>query len=168
MHPQDEKNTTFRTPLGVYYYIYIAMAFGLKNTGATYQSSMRIIFKEHLRKTIECYVNELAIKSKKKKDHLQDLRMVFDLMRKYKLKMNPIKSFLGVSRGKFLGFIVTLKGIYLDPDKVKTIQKMQPPRNLKELRRLQGRLAYIRHFISNLSRSCQPFSKLMRKGVSFV
>ena len=58
-------------------------------------------------------------------------------------KMNPTKSFLRVSSGKFLGFIVTSKGIHLDPDKIKAIQDMQPPKNLKELRGLQGRLAYI-------------------------
>jgi len=84
-------------------------------------------------------------------------------MRAYLLKMNPIKSFLGVSSGKFLGFIVTSKGIHLDPDKVIAIQSMQPPKNLKELRGLQGRLAYIRRFIENLSGRCQPFTRLMKR-----
>ena len=78
-------------------------------------------------------------------------------MRAYQLKMNPTKSCLGVSSGKFLGFIVTSKGIHLDPDKVKAIYSMQPPKNLKDLRGLQGRLAYIRRFIANLSDHCQPF-----------
>ena len=68
---------------------------------------------------------------------------MFDIMRTYKLKMNPTKSFLSVSSGKLLGFIITSKGIHLDPDKVKAIQSMQPPKNLKELRGLQDRLAYI-------------------------
>ena len=93
---------------------------------------------------------------------------MFDLMRAHQLKMNPTKSFLGMSSGKFLGFVVTTKGIHIDPDKVKAINELQPPRNLKELRGLQGRLAYIRRFISNLSGKCQPFSKLAKKGVSFV
>ena len=82
--------------------------------------------------------------------------------------MNPAKSFLGVASGKFLGFVVTSKGIHLDPEKIRAIQEMPPPRSLRELRGLQGRLAYIRRFISNLSGRCQPFSKLMKKGVSFV
>jgi len=82
--------------------------------------------------------------------------------------MNPTKSFLGVSSGKFLGFIVTSKGIHLDPDKVKAIQNTHPPKNLKELKGLQGRLTYIRRFIANLSGRCQPFTRLMKKGVSFV
>ena len=93
---------------------------------------------------------------------------MFDIIRAHQLKMNPTKSFLEVSSGKFLGFIVTSKGIYLDPDKVKAIQSMHPPRNLKELRGLQGRLAYIRRFIANLSGRCQPFTRLMKNGASFV
>jgi len=75
---------------------------------------------------------------------------------------------LGVSSGKFLGFIVTSKGIHLDPDKIKAIQSMHPPKNLKELRGLQGRLAYIRRFIVNLSGRCQPFTQIIKRGVSFV
>ena len=65
-------------------------------------------------------------------------------------------------------FIVTSKGIHLDSSKIKAIQVMQPPKNLKELRGLQGRLAYIRRFIINLSGHCQPFTRLIKKGVSFI
>ena len=108
---------------------------------------MSIIFRDHLRKTVECYVDDIAVKSRDKNDHLRDLRTMFDIMRAYRLKMNPTKFFLGVSTGKFLGFIVTSKGIHLDPDKVKAIQNVHPPKNLKELRGLQGKLAYIRRLI---------------------
>jgi len=117
---------------------------------------------------VECYVDDIAIKNRDKNDHLRDLKTIFDIMRAYQLKMNPTKSFLGVSSGKFLRFIVTSKGIHIDPDKVKTIQSMQPPKNLKELRGLQGKLAYIQRFIANLSGHCQPFTRLMKKGISFV
>ena len=132
MYPDDEKHTSFRTPLGVY--CYTVMPFELKNAGATYQRAMSTIFCDHLRKTVECYVDDIAVKSRNKNEHLRDLRTMFDIMRAHQLKMNPTKSFLGVSSGNFLGFIVTSKGIHLDPDKVKAIQSMHPPRNLKELR----------------------------------
>ena len=134
------------------------MPFGLKNAGATYQRAMSMIFRDHLRKTVECYVDDIAVKSRDKNDHLRDLRTMFDIMQAHQLKMNPTKSFLGVSSGKFLGFIVTSKGIHLDPEKVKAIQNMHPPKNLKELMGLQGRLAYIRRFIANLSGRCQLFT----------
>jgi len=86
----------------------------------------------------------------------------------HQLKISLAKSFLGVANNKFLGFVMTSKGIHLDPEKVRAIKEMQPPRNLRELRGLQGRLAYIWKFISNLSGRYQPFTKLMKKGVSFI
>jgi len=82
--------------------------------------------------------------------------------------MNSTKSILEVSSGKLLGFIVTSKGIHLNPDKIRAIQDMQLPKNLKELRGLQGRLAYIHRFIVNLSGRCQLLMRLMKKSVSFV
>src|SRR4051812_2187986 len=126
------------------------------------------IFSKLTRKTVECYVDDIAVMSRHKGDHLQDIREVFDLMRTHQLKMNPTKSFLGVSSGKFLGFVVTSKGIHLDPEKISSIRDMEPPRSLKELIGLQEKLAYIQRFISNLSGRCQPFLKLMRKGVIYV
>ena len=136
MYPDDEKHTSFRTPLGVY--CYIVMPFGLKNAGATYQKAMNAIFHGHMCKTVECYVDNIAVKSRAKGDHIIDLKAIFDIMRAHQLKMNPTKSFLGVASGKFLGFVVTPTGIHLDPEKVRAIQEMQPLRNLRELRGLQG------------------------------
>src|SRR5436189_2761293 len=100
---------------------------------------------------VECYVDDIAVKTRRHTDHHTDLREVFDVMRQYQLKMNPTKSFLGVSTRKFLGFVINSKGISLDPEKVKAIQNMPPPRSLRELCGLQGCLAYIRRFIANLS-----------------
>jgi len=117
-------------------FYYTILSFGLKNAGATYQHAMSTIFRDHLQKIVECYVDDIAIKSHDKNNYLHDLKMMFDLMRVHQLKMNPTKSFLGVSSGKFLGFIVTSKSIHLDPDKIKAIQDMQPLKNLKELRGL--------------------------------
>ena len=119
MYPEDEKHTAFRTPQGVY--CYTVMPFGLKNAGDTYQRVMSTIFCDHLRKTVECYVDDIAVKSRCKDNHLRDLKSIFDIMRAHQLMMNPTKSFLGVSSGKFLGFIVTSKGIHVDPDKIKAI-----------------------------------------------
>ena len=140
MYLADENHTSFRTLLGVY--CYTVMPFGLKNAGATYQRAMSTIFREHLRKTVECYVDDIAVKSRNKADHLGDLRITFVIMRTHQLRMNLTKSFLGVASGKFLDFVVTSKGIHLAPKKIRAIQEMQPPRSLKELRGLQGYLAY--------------------------
>jgi len=136
IYPDDKKHISFRTPLGVY--CYIVMPFRLKNAGMIYPKAMNAIFHEHIRKKVECYVDDIALKTRAKSDHIADLKTVFDIMRAHQLKMNPTKSFLEIARGKFLGFVVTSKGIHLDPEKVRAIQEMQPPRNLREIRGLQG------------------------------
>jgi len=133
-----------------------------------YQRAMNAIFHEHIRKIVECYVDDIAVKNRTKNDHIADLKTVFNIMRAHQLKMNPTKCFLGVVSGKFLVFVVTFKGIHLDPEKVRAIQEMQLPRNLREFRGLHGWLAYIHWFISILSGRCQPFTKLMKKGVTFI
>ncbi|KAI5349399.1 hypothetical protein L3X38_002286 [Prunus dulcis] len=89
-------------------------------------------------------------------------------LRKYQLKMNLLKCAFGVTSSKFLGFIVKHRGIEVDQTKIKAIRDMPEPRNLHELKSLQGRLAFIRQFISNLAGRCQPFSRLMKKDVPFV
>ena len=80
MVPMDEELIAFRTPKGIYYYK--VMSFGLKNAGATYQRVMQKIFHDMLYKNVECYVDDLVVKSKKREDHLRDLRMVFDRLRR--------------------------------------------------------------------------------------
>ncbi|KAA0044960.1 uncharacterized protein E6C27_scaffold74G002660 [Cucumis melo var. makuwa] len=137
------------------------------SANATYQCAMQRIFDDVLHKHVECYVDNLIVKSKKKCDHLKDLKLVLDHFRKYELRMNPLKCAFDVTSGKFLGFIVRHRGIKVDHSKIDAIQKMPSPKNLHELRRLQGRLAYIRRFISNLAGRCQPFQKLMRKDAVF-
>ena len=109
------------------------MPFGLKNADATYQRAVNAIFHQHIRRTVEYYVDDIAVKSRDKGDHLADLKRVFNIMRAHQLKMNPTKSFMGVVSGKLLGFIVTSKEIQLDLEKICAIQGMQHPRNLKKL-----------------------------------
>ena len=92
MYPDDGKHTSFKTPLGVYFYT--VMPFGLKNARATYQRVMNAIFHAHVRKTVECYVDNIAVKSRTKGYHIADLKIIFDIMRAHQLKMNPTKSFL--------------------------------------------------------------------------
>nr|XP_023915767.1 uncharacterized protein LOC112027322 [Quercus suber] len=165
MNPKDEELTAFRTPKGIY--CYKVMPFGLKNAGATYQQAIQKIFDNVLHKYMECYVDDLVVKTKRREDHLIDLRSMFNRLRKYQLRMNPRKCAFGVTSGKFLGFVVRHRDIEIDQSKIEAIQKMPEPKNLQELRGLQGKLAYIRRFISNLAGRCQPFNRLMKKDVHF-
>ncbi|KAM1282177.1 hypothetical protein ACFX2H_022569 [Malus domestica] len=109
---EDKELTAFHTLKGIY--CYKVMPFGLKNAGATYQRAMQKIFNDMLHKNVECYLDDMVVKTNKRSDHLKDLRIVFERMRKYNLKMNPLKCAFGVTSGKFLGFIVKHLGIEVD------------------------------------------------------
>ena len=119
MNPKDEELTAFRTSKGIY--SYKVMPFGLKNASATYQWAMQKIFYNVLHKYMECYVDDLVVKTKRREYHLVDLRSVFNRLRKYQLKMNPCKCAFGVTFGKFLGFIVRHCGIEIDQSKIEAI-----------------------------------------------
>ncbi|KAG9458163.1 hypothetical protein H6P81_002671 [Aristolochia fimbriata] len=126
MDPRDEEKTTFRTPKGIF--CYKVMPFGLKNAGATYQRAMQTIFDDFLHKFVECYVDNVVVKTKSRGDHLRDLRAVFERLRRHQLKMNPLKCAFGVSSGKFLGFVVRHRGIEIDQTKIDVIQQMPEPK----------------------------------------
>ena len=166
MASEGEELIAFRTPKGIY--CYKVMPFGLKNVEATYQRAMQKIFNVMLHKNVECYVDDVVFKTKKRSNHLKDLRMVFDKLRHYNLKMNPLKCAFGIISAKFLGFVVKHRGIEVDQLKIKAIQSMPKPRNLHKLKSLQGWLAFIRRFISNLVGRYQPFSRFMKKDASFI
>ncbi|TYK24843.1 ty3-gypsy retrotransposon protein [Cucumis melo var. makuwa] len=126
------------------------MPYGLKNAGATYQRAMQKVFDDMLHMYVECYVDDLVVKSKRRQDHLKDLKVVFDRLRKYQLRMNLPKCTFGVILEKFLGFLVRHQGIEMNQSKIDAIQKMPSPNSLHDLRSLQGRLAYIRRSLSAL------------------
>lgn len=110
------------------------MPFGLQNAGAIYQRAMMKTFQDIQHKTVECYVDDLAVKSKKKDTHFDDLHQIFERLWRFKLCINPLKCFFGVSLGKSHGFVVCKGGIELDLIKVKAILEKPIPKILKELR----------------------------------
>ena len=106
---EDEEKTTFITNHGLY--CYRVMPFGLKNAGATYQRLVNEIFKEQINCNMEVYVDDMLIKSKSSMNHVADLEETFSTLRKYKMKLNPVKCAFGVISEKFLGFMVSEYGI---------------------------------------------------------
>ncbi|PKI37110.1 hypothetical protein CRG98_042499, partial [Punica granatum] len=164
MPEEDKVKTTFITMWGTF--CYKVMPFGLKNARATYQRAMVTLFHDMMHKEIEVYVDDMIAKSKEGEDHLVNLKRLFDRLRKYKLRLNPAKCTFGGKSGKLLGFIVSEKGIEVDPDKVKAIMELPPPSTVREIRSFLGRLNYIACFIANLTDKCQPLFRLLRKNVA--
>ena len=112
--PEDQEKTSFVTPTGNYHYK--VMSFGLKNVGSTYQRMMTKMFEPWLGKSIEIYVDDMVVKSKVVTEHLEDLGDIFVVLRRHKLRLNASKCSFGVGSGKFLGYMVTHKGIEVNPD----------------------------------------------------
>jgi hypothetical protein len=100
------------------------MTFGLKNAGATYQRAMNLIFHDLLGVILEVYIDDVVVKSDSEESHLANLRLAFQKVRRYGLKMNPLKCGFGVSAGNFLGFVIHQHGIEIDLAKVEPIQKV--------------------------------------------
>jgi hypothetical protein len=159
---EDMEKTAFITPWGVY--CYRVMPFGLKNAGATYQRAMTTLFHDLMHKEVEVYVDDMIAKSKRNEDHLACLKKLFDRLRKYKLRLNPKKCVFGASTGKLLGYMVSERGIEVDPVKVRAILEMPAPKTEKEVRGLLGRLQYISRFIARLTPICEPIFKLLKKN----
>ncbi|RVX06118.1 Retrovirus-related Pol polyprotein from transposon 17.6 [Vitis vinifera] len=140
------------------------MPFGLKNAGATYQRLMTKIFKPLIGRSVEVYIDDIVVKSKTREQHILHLQEVFYLLRKYDMKLNPSKCAFGVSAGKFLGFMVSQRGIEVSPDQVKAVMETPPPRNKKELQRLTGKLVALGRFIARFTDELRPFFLAIRKA----
>jgi hypothetical protein len=106
MKESDQLATSFVTPFGMF--CYVTMSFGLRNAGATYQRCMQHVFRDHIRRTIEAYVDDIVVKTRKADDLVNDLRIAFDCLRANEMKLNPEECVFGVSRGMLLGYIVSL------------------------------------------------------------
>jgi hypothetical protein len=162
MDETDQEKTSLITDRGLY--CYKMMPFGLKNAGATYQRLVNKMFQKKIGRNVEVYVDDMLVKSIQVTEHIADLEETFHTLRKHQMKLNPTKCAFGVSSEKFLGFLVSHRGIEANPEKVKVVLEMQPPRTTKQLQQLTGRIAALNRFISRSTDKCLPFFKISRKA----
>ena len=100
------------------------MPFGLKNVGATYQRMMIRMFEPQLGKNVEVYIDDMVVKSKLESEHVNDLGNIFEIFRRHKLRLNASKCSFSVGSGKFLGYMVTHRGIEVNLDQIKAINNL--------------------------------------------
>ncbi|XP_070014613.1 uncharacterized protein [Nicotiana sylvestris] len=122
MDPLDEEKASFIKDKGTY--CCKIMPFGLKNAGATYQRLVTKMFQEHLGKTMEVYIDDILVKSQQSGDHISHLFDTFHILQKFNMKLNPKKCAFGVSSGKFLGFLVSNRGIEVNLAQIKAIEEI--------------------------------------------
>ncbi|GAA0154604.1 hypothetical protein LIER_43282 [Lithospermum erythrorhizon] len=160
MTPEDEEKTAFITGYGLYYWK--VMPLGLKNAGATYQRTVNSIFVAQIGRNMEIYVDDMLVKSKERADHLENLRKTFNKLRESRLKINPEKCSFGVMSGRFLGYMISKRGIEPNPDKIEALLMMRPPNNYKEVQKLTRCLAALNRFISKLGERILRFLNNLR------
>ena len=127
------------------------------NMGATFQRLMHITLGPQLGKNVEAYVDDIVVKSSEAKTLIQNLEETFASLNAVSLRLNPEKCVFGVPSGKLLGFLVSHRGIEANPKKVKAVEDMSPPKTLREMQKLTGRVTVLGRFISRLGERALPF-----------
>ncbi|CAL2253630.1 unnamed protein product [Prunus armeniaca] len=162
MDPADSEHTTFITDRRLY--CYNVMPFGLKNAGATYQRLVNRIFAKHIGSIMEVYVDDMLVKNQTAVGHLENLALMFGILKDYRIKLNSTKCAFSVSSGKFLEFMISQRGIEANPEKIKAIIDMEKPKTQKDIQSPTGRVAALTCFISKATDRCGPFFKALKGG----
>lgn len=166
MKHEDMDKTAFITPCGIYRFH--RMPFGLRNAAATFQRLMDKVKTKFGTVKSLVYLDDLLILSPSFEEHLKDVKLVFEVLRSMKLRMNRKKCHFGRSSLKFLGHILSSEGIHTDPDKVSAIANMAPPKNLKHLKSFLQTCSWFRRFIAGFSKIAQPLSYLTKKDKKWI
>lgn len=157
----DQEKTSFVISQG--FFCYKVMPFGLKNARATYQRLVNRMFIQQIKWNIEVYVDDMLVKSKEEGHYLSDLQEMFETFRLWDMKLNPTKCMFGVSCGKFLGFMVSQRGVKANPNEIQAILEMTRPRTVKEVQILNGRIVVLNRFVSRATDKCLPFFQMLKK-----
>ena len=161
----DQEKTSFITRQGLF--CYKVMPFELKNASTTYQRLMNKMFAHQIRRNVQVYMDEMLVKSIRK-DHLNDLQETSDTLRFYNMKLNPSKCAFGLTVGKFFRFMVSQRGIEVNPDKIQAIMELAQPKTVKEVQSLNGKVATLNRFVSRATDKCQPFFRTLKKSFEWT
>ncbi|XP_015953826.1 uncharacterized protein LOC127747537 [Arachis duranensis] len=143
------------------------MPFGLKNAGATYQRLVNKIFRDLSGNKLEVYIDDMLAKTESGEQLTNDLKVIMNTLRKHQMRLNPAKCAFGMEAGKFLGFMITQRGVEANPEKCRAVLEMTSPKNLKDIQKLTGRLTALSRFLGASAQKAIPFFKLMKKGTPF-
>ena len=122
------------------------------------------MFTHQIGRNVQVYGDNMLVKSLRENDHLNDLQETFDTLRSYSMKLNPSKCVFGVTAGKFLGFMVSQRGIAVNPEKMRAILELEPSRMVKAVQSLNGKVATLNRFVSKAMDKCFPFFRVLRKS----
>ncbi|GJS28430.1 reverse transcriptase domain-containing protein [Tanacetum coccineum] len=161
MAKEDEEKIAFITSQGIF--CYSKMSFGLKNVGATYQRLVDKAFQKQIGRNLEVYVDDLVSKSCTEQEVIRDIEETFKTLREINMKLNPKKCTFGMREGTFLGYKVNADGLKVCLDKVEAVLSLPSPKCLKDMQKLNGKLASLNKFLSKSAKKSLPFLKTLKK-----
>jgi Reverse transcriptase (RNA-dependent DNA polymerase) len=165
IHPQDQQKTTFTCPYGMY--AYRRMPFGLCNASATFQRAMMAIFSDFIKKKMDVFMNDFSVYCTSFYSYLANLCKILQRCEEVNLVLNWKKYHFIVQEGIVLGHLVTSRGIEVDKDKIKVIEKLEFPNDTKGVRSFLGYCGLYQRFIKNFSQITKPLTNLLMKDLKF-
>ena len=165
MVEEDIHKTAFRTHSG--HYEWVVLPFRLSNAPATFQNLMNDIFREHLRKFILVFFDDILVYTKTWSKRIHYLHTTLQILREHNLALNYKKCSFGTTKINYLGHLIFAKGVHPDPDKIKAIQQWPRPETVKELRGFLGLSGYYRRFIQNYGKLADPLTQMLQKDIEF-
>jgi hypothetical protein len=159
----DEYKAAFRCKDG--HFEPLVVQFGLTNAPACFQRFMHTIFKDHLDQFVIIYLDDILIYSRDLNSHMEHVSTVLELLQHNHLSVKGSKCLFHVKSLPFLGYILSDKGISMDPDKIKAINDFPEPKSLSQLRSLLGMANFYRGFIPHFSEKVKTLTDLTKKGM---
>ena len=162
MNEMDIPKTAFHTHLG--HYEFVVMPFGLTNAPSTFQATMNRIFQPYLRKFIAVFFDDILVYSRTKAEHLQHLELTLSMLETHQLFAKISKCLFCKTQVEYLGHIVNVKGVQVDPTKIEAIQAWPKPTTVKQLRGFLGLTGYYRKFVANYAHLAYPLTEFLKKN----
>ena len=166
MNEDNQERTSFVTSQGLF--CYKVMPFGLNNAGVMYHRLINKMFTHQIGRNVQVYIDDMLVKSLYENDHLDDLQETFDTFQSYNMKLNPSKCVFRIMAEKFLGFMVSHRGIEVNPEKVWAILELELSRTVKEVQSLNGKIVALSRFVSKSTSKCLPFFRTLRKSFEWT
>ena len=159
----DVPKTAFKTRYG--HYEFLVMPFGLINAPTAFMDLMNRVFHPYLDRFVIVFIDDILVYSGSSEEHSEHLRIVLQTLRQLYAKLSKCQFWL--DRVEFLGHVISVEGVSVDPQKIEAVVNWKPPKNVSEVRSFLGLAGYYRKFVEGFSKIAALLTKLTRKDVKY-
>ena len=161
----DVPKTASRTRYG--HYEFLVMPFGLTNAPTTFMDLMNRVFQPYLDRFVIVFIDDILVYSGSSEEHSEHLRIVLQTLRERQLYAKLRKCQFWLDMVTFLGHVISVEGVSVDPQKIEAVVNWKLPKNVSEVKSFLGLAGYYRKFVKGFSKIAAPLTKLTRKDVKY-